>query len=279
MVRKASKLKQRQRQSQKQIVNITLAKEPKRKAVKRRVGKGTGTSSAQPQQNYTGGFNPVYIQSGNLAEQNINPLIKTIEELKESIKAKPDAVPVKQLVMRTPMKPLEYETGFDFTQDKFKNKVDFIEKEPTRSSQAEIVKPAFIPQRLEKAGADDTPLTLGIGRMVEAINPAFSSEPIITQAEIIRTPPPADITGLPATVPIAGKGKGKGGGKGRLPKADTEDEARYKKEKKAYDKAVSNRKKEQEKAQREGREYKIRKKLIPPVPPSSVPPSNFPYDL
>lgn len=140
-------------------------------------------------------------------------MIKTIEELKESIKAKPDAVPVKQLVMRTPMKPLEYETGFDFTQDKFKNKVDFIEKEPTRSSQAEIVKPAFIPQRLEKAGADDTPLTLGIGRMVEAINPAFSSEPIITQAEIIRTPPPADITGLPATVPIAGKGKGKGGGR------------------------------------------------------------------
>lgn len=264
MVRKASKLKQKQRQSQKQIVNITLAKEPKRKAVKRRSGKGTGTSSAQPQQNYTGGFNPVYIQSGNLADQNISPLIKTIEELKESIKAKPVDVPVKQLVMRTPMKPLEYETGFDFTEDKFKKKVDFIEKEPTRSSQAEIVKPAFIPQRLEKAGADDTPLTLGINRMVEAINP-FSSEPVITQAEIIRTSLPT---------PLKDKSKG------RLPKALTEDEARYRKEKKAYDQAVSARKIAQEKAQSEGKEFKPRKKLPPPpVPPSSVPPSNFPYDL
>ena len=267
MVRKAKILKQKQRQSQKQIVNITLAKEPKRKPVKRR---SAGRASAQPQtqQNYTGGFTPVYIQSGNLAEQNINPLIKTIEELKESIKSKPVE---KQLVMRTPMKPLEYETGFDFTEDKFKTKMETIKAKDkfltkmesiksTPVTQQEIVKPAFIPQRLEKAEAYDTPYTLGIGRMVESINPSFS-EPVITQAEIIRQP-----------VPEYDRG-------GRLPKALTEDEVRYRKEKKAYDKAVSARKLAQEKAQSEGKEFKPRKKLPPPPVRPSSESTNFPYDL
>ena len=144
MVRKAPKLNQKQKQKQTQIVNITLAKEPKRKAVKRRAGKGT--SSAQPLQNYTGGFNPVYIQSGNLAEQNINPLIKTIEELKQSIKSKPVE---KQLVMRTP-----------FNEDKFENKVNFINEQPKQRFQSEIIKPAFSPESLQKAEANDTPFSL-----------------------------------------------------------------------------------------------------------------------
>ena len=136
MVRKASKLKQKQRQSQKQIVNITLAKEPKRKAVKRR--SASKAAAQQSQQNYTGGFTPVYIQSGNLAEQNINPLIKTIEELKESIKAKPVE---KQLVKRTPMKPLEYETGFDFSEDKFKNKSDIVTPKQENTLRTPILRP------------------------------------------------------------------------------------------------------------------------------------------
>jgi len=243
MVRKASKLKQKQRQSQKQIVNITLAKEPKRKPVKRR---SAGRASAQQQQNYTGGFTPVYIQSGNLAEQNINPLIKTIEELKESIKKKPVE---KQLVMRTPMKPLEYETGFDFTEDKFENKVNFINEQPKQRFQSEIVKPAFVPESLQKAEANDTPFSLGISPTNLSINPAFS-EPILTQAQIINQ---------------TGRGKGKGGGRGLLPIAKSEDEVNYENEKKKYNRAVNYRIKAQEKAQNEGKEYRPRKNL-PPTP-------------
>jgi hypothetical protein len=136
MVRKASKLTQKQKQIQKQVVNITLAKETKRKPVKRRRASAKGT--AEPLMNYTGGFNPVYIQSGNLAEQNINPLIKTIEELKESIKSKPME---KQLVMRTPMKPLEYETGFDFSEDKFKRKSDIVTPTQENTLRTPILRP------------------------------------------------------------------------------------------------------------------------------------------
>ena len=257
MVRKASKLKQKQKQKQKQtqIVNITLAKEPKRKAVKRRSASAKGTQQ-QPQQNYTGGFTPVYIQSGNLAEQNINPLIKTIEELKESIKTKPVE---KQLVMRPPMKPLEYETGFDFTDNKYKNKVDLINEK-----QAEIVKPSFVPEPLsQKAEEYDTPFSLGISRKNSSINPAFS-EPVITQAQIMSQ---------------TGRGKGKGGGKGLLPVAKTEDEIKYQKEKKKYDRAVNSRKKAEEKAQNEGKPFRPRKNLPPPPVRPSNEPTNYPYDL
>jgi len=245
MVRKAKILKQKQRQSQKQIVNITLGKDPKRKPIKRRSA-GRASAQQQTQQNYTGGFTPVYIQSGNLAEQNINPLIKTIEELKESIRTKPVE---KQLVMRTPMKPLEYETGFDFTEDKFENKVNFINEQPKQRFQSEIVKPAFVPESLQKAEANDTPFSLGISPTNLSINPAFS-EPILTQAEIINR---------------TGRGKGKGGGRGLLPIAKSEDEVIYENEKKKYNRAVNYRIKAQEKAQNEGKEYRPRKNL-PPTP-------------
>ena len=137
MVKKASKLKQKQKQTQKQIVNITLAKESKRRPVKRQSTQRKGIQQ-EPLTNYTGGFNPVYIQSGNLAEQNINPLIKTIEELKETIKSKPVE---KQLVMRTPMKPLEYETGFDFSEDKFKRKSDIVTPKQENTLRTPILRP------------------------------------------------------------------------------------------------------------------------------------------
>ena len=233
MVRKASKLKQKQKQkqkqTQKQIVNITLAKEP----IKRHSA-GRASAQQQTQQNYTGGFTPVYIQTGNLAEQNINPLIKTIEELKESIKSKPVE---KQLVMRTP-----------FNEDKFENKVNFINEQPKQRSQSEIIKPAFSPESL-KAEANDTPFSLGISPNNLSINPAFS-EPISTQAQIMNK---------------IGRGKGKGGGRGLIPVAKSEDQVNYENEKKKYNRAVSYRIKAQEKAQNEGKEYKPRKNL-PPTP-------------
>jgi hypothetical protein len=119
----------------------------------------------------------------------------------------------------------------------------------TPVTQQEVVKPAFIPQRLEKAGADDTPFSLGISPTNLSINPAFS-EPVLTQAQIINQ---------------TGRGKGKGGGRGLLPVAKSEDEVIYENEKKRYNRAVNYRIKAQEKAQNEGKEYRPRKNL-PPTP-------------
>jgi hypothetical protein len=121
--KKKSVIKQKQTQTQKQIVNIRLDK-----AVKR-TGKRRAAPMSQPNSQPIG-FNPVYIQSGSIPP-DITQLQNTISGLREEIKNQPIQ---KQLVMREPMRPIpsanlnDFETGFRDTSP------IFAVAEPVRTS-------------------------------------------------------------------------------------------------------------------------------------------------
>jgi hypothetical protein len=250
MVRKdKKKLVQKQKQTQKQIVNIRIGD---RKKVTKRRPKKDGSGAKQEASPYAStGFTPVYIQSGVPPSQDLGMLQTTILGLQEQLKNQPIKVE-KQLIMRQPMVPTPIQP---------------IQREPSIFSEVES---GFDFGSLYK----ENPLLEKITEKATGKSMDYPSTPRYTQASI--SPIIREVTAIPEKASAEEQPRVKG----RLPKAKNEDEIRYEKELRKYQKAVNARKITEEKALAKGTQFKARKPLPPPPTPPTTPGSTFfPYSI
>jgi hypothetical protein len=102
-IKKITKNKLVNKQTQKQTVNIHIGNKGKKSSGSYRKSQ---PKSEQQVSHYQSGFTPVYIQSGNPNHQDFNPLVEAVSELRNTIKNQPVAhqpVSVRQPVSHLPM--------------------------------------------------------------------------------------------------------------------------------------------------------------------------------